>query len=191
MSIKITNQSDSAISGLRLRLDDVYSLWGIDITGDFLRKNEADSFKDAFTYREHDTSVIFPELPTIPASSSVELSVYARLGLSKPNLSITTLGNSYSIINIVEVEDGLLVEWYLNPLKYVPLIIIFLPVALLMLSVFWTNARKRIVKNETKNILYNNACELAKEGNPDEAMILLRKVVRCGLFKSSACFKGQ
>lgn len=43
--VEVINQSESVVSGLRLRFDGVHSFWGLDISGTFMREDEAEKFE--------------------------------------------------------------------------------------------------------------------------------------------------
>jgi len=176
--VEVINQSENVITGLRLRFDDVYNFCGFDISGTFFRKPEIDKYKESFGEIGKGRSIVLPELPAIPPDSSIEITLYGSLAVLKT--SITTTGYSYLIENIVEVEDSLLLDWYRNPVRFVFVVFTFLPLLFLVLMAIWMKVRRRVIKNETKNILYNKACELAINGSSNPAMILLLQAVLAG-----------
>jgi len=187
--VEVINQSNSVISGLRIRFDNVFSLWGVDISGTFLGETEVDRFKAVLKDGIKGNSIILPELPTIPPNSSIEIILFGNLDLLKP--TITTVGHSFSVTEIVEVENGFLVGWYQKPIYAVSFLLIFLPFILSILGVIWTNVRRRVVSNEKKNIFYNRACELAVGGNADDAMIVLRQAVEAGYSNRQHAIKDE
>lgn len=176
--IEIINQSEDVISGLRLRLDNVFNYWGFEISGTYLEPAEAAKFKDLFSEDVSNKTIIFPELPTMPPNSSLEIIIYGDIDSLNP--SITAVGQSYIIKNVVEVEDGFFIDIYENPYRYLAVAIGFTPLFLVVLSLIWAKVRKRVIVNETKYVFYNRACELAVEGDAENAIVLLRQAVDAG-----------
>ena len=80
----------------------------------------------------------------------------------------------------MEVENGVLVDWYVNPYKLFGIILIILPIILLLILLALPKATKYFGKIESKNIFYNRGCKLAVAGNPDDAMVLLKQAVESG-----------
>lgn len=187
--IEIINQSSNVISGLRIRVDRVFSLWGFDIKGTFLQETEAEKYMSEFKDELKDHSVVFPELPSLPPNSSIIISLFGNLELLEP--TIMSAGHSYSLINIVEAEDGILIDFSNNPLKYIFLFIAIIPIILLVLGFIWTRVRKRVIKNETKYIFYNKACDLANAGKSDEAMLVLKLAIEAGYVNRQHILKDE
>lgn len=178
LTLAIVNQSANVASGLRLRLDNVYQLWSAETTGTFLTPKEQVAIRDQIINGYRDRTIIVPSLVPIPPDSSLEISLYGNLESAEPTLNI--VGYSVALRKIVEVEDGLLVHWYLNPLK----LLLWMPSVIFVLIVVsvtvWERAKRQTIIKATKNILYDSACSAAREGRVDDAMALLRQAVIAG-----------
>jgi hypothetical protein len=130
--IEVVNQTNESIGDLFIRLDNVFSLWGIEASGSFLSQADAEAFTaklapilndSSIRIMQKDTSVKLPKLPSLPPGSSMELTVYGNLEYLKP---VVTTGRSSAIREVVEVEDGSLIQLINNPsrvIAFVPLLV--------------------------------------------------------------------
>ncbi|MCG8094134.1 MAG: hypothetical protein JAZ17_11005 [Candidatus Thiodiazotropha endolucinida] len=176
--IEVINNSEKIISGVRVRLDNIHSFWGIEVEGTFLDNAEASKFRDSLKDVHTNQSVILPELPPLPPNSSLSLSVFGSIGILKP--FVTTDGQRYTMIEVVEVENGQIIEWYQKPWLLLTWLPIFVGALYIFLVLGWAALRRRVIENAKKNILYDTGCELAISGNADEAMVLLNEAVNSG-----------
>jgi hypothetical protein len=186
--INITNQSSKEISGVKIRLDNVFALWNAEINGSFLDKAEIELLRKKLSHSISgnanigsvldSSSVVFPEFPALPPGSSIELTIFGDLSLAKP--VIVANGQSSEIKEIVEVEDSSIVQLVNNPGKILfsmlPLLLLFF---LLGRSIYehFSEKQKKILH---QSLLYNMACKLAINDNPDGAMLVLDEAVRHG-----------
>lgn len=187
--VEIKNQSGHVISGIRIRFDDIFDFWGLNIAGTYLQESEAKKFMASVTNEANGDYVVLPELPSIPPGASLELTLYGRLSSLKP--SVTTSGDSYSIVRMVKVEDGALIRWYRDPFGLVLILIVLLPLSFLILNAAWLAAKKRIKRQETKNIFYDWACQLATKGASDDAMVLLQQAVDAGFSDTQHALRDE
>lgn len=178
LQIEFTNQTNNAISGIRLKFEIIYSFWGAKVTGTFLRANDIQVFEAEILKGFNNSSIILPELPTLPPSSMLQIEIYGNIGPIKPIM--TAIDHSFSIIEMTEVQKGFLIELYKNPYVAILLIIAGILILLLILIPVSTNIINNKINNKIKNIFYNTACKEAIKGNSDDAMVLLNQAVRAG-----------
>jgi hypothetical protein len=182
LTLAIVNQSTNVVSGLRLRLDRVSHLWGVEITGTFIAPNEQASIRNQIIDGYKDQTIIVPSLPPIPKNSSLEISLYGSLEFSEPTLNV--IGSSMTLRNVVEIDEGWIVYWLKNPLQFKLYMVSLLFILISFLAIagipIWHSVTRRIVIKEEKNILYNSACSTALEGRIEDAMVLLRQAVTVG-----------
>jgi len=177
--IELINQSESVISGVRVVFNRAHVLWGVGITGEYLSETEVNKFKAKLNDGLRTGSIVLPVLPDIQPGSSIKLLLYGDV--DNIETKITSVGYSNSITTLIEVEDGMLIWIYRNPLVF--LIAFIVPVfyiVLMIASPIWLKVRRNIIRNEKKYIFYDNACELAIKSKHDDAMILLRQAVEAG-----------
>jgi hypothetical protein len=104
LTVAIINQTSRPTSGLRLRLDNVYTLWGVETEGDFLSPNEQRDIQNRIIEGYLDRKVIISSLPDIPPNSSLKILLYGDLEIAVPTLNV--VGYSMVVRKIIEVEDS-------------------------------------------------------------------------------------
>ncbi|GEM_PF-4016012 len=142
--IDIRNQTDHAISGVRVRIDGIAEIWDIQVEGSFLTNQEtrsfvermersqrgitdadvmafADEVKNAWSRQEQVASgggtIVLPELPALPPNSNFGLIIYG-LTFLRPEFTradISAPGVSTKVERIVKIEETWLLPFYRNP----------------------------------------------------------------------------
>ncbi len=182
LQLEIENQSDGVVSGLFLRLDGVYGLFDVRVNGTFLREAQAEQLSTAITGGYRDKTLVLPELPPLPPESTLQVTLYGTLIGNQPIVSSAI--HSYEIKEIIEVEDNIFLFPYNNPYFFAYILAVLLLFSWLVLSQISQFRRSRlrseIIQNETKNILYDQACHAALDERADDALALLREAVSAG-----------
>ncbi len=177
--LELTNQSDAAVSGAKLRVEGVLQLWGADAKGTFLTTPESTNLLDAVAKGYSNDSVILSSLPTLPPDASLEVVLYGTINKhSEPTLNI--VGHTSDVRKIQSVEESWFIELYQSPWKLLIWIPVPAYVAMILFFAYLRRLRRISVKQALPTTLYNTGCKLAKQGRAEDAMVLLRQAVESG-----------
>lgn len=175
LNIRIHNNSNEAISNVRLRVADFFPSWKVHLVGDFVTTTEAKGFYDKVETQSGASDVVLPDLPPLPPNGVMSVSLYGRGDFA--TVALSAPGRSYSVRNMTKIEDSTLVGIARHPFPAAWLatsILLFLAIPLWLWMVQSAAAKRFPVG------LYDAACEEAKAGNVDSAMFLLRKAFEMG-----------
>jgi len=113
MIIEIINQSEKIITDLFARIDNINTILNIQVSGTFLQLGQEKLLETQILGAYRDQSIVFPDLPPLPPESVLQVTLYGDLSYS--DLTISSVGTSFSISNIIETEDSWILFWYENP----------------------------------------------------------------------------
>ena len=112
LNIMIHNNTNENVSGLRLRVGDLPSFWRVFLAGEFLTTKEADDFYERVGDQKDYSSVVLPDLPTLPANATLVVSVYGDGEFA--NVQLAAPGHSSRITKTIKIEDS----WLLAPVTH-------------------------------------------------------------------------
>lgn len=178
VNLQVRNQSNRELEGIRLRVDNIGSLWSAGVSGPFLTDAEASSFLNKVP-GARDEGLTLPPLPSIPPKSYIEVSLQVSQARFA-QVNATAEGVSIEVKPVIELPSSWVLENYRDPS-----LLIFFTISLivplgLIFTFFYSLVRARIVRRSAPTVLYNVACKAAVAGDTDDAFVLLRAAFRIG-----------
>lgn len=172
--VDVTNQTDRVLPGIRLRFDDAWPVWGVEMAATFSTAEEIARWKKNLSREPSGPTLVLPELPPLPPNGSVSLVAYGDV--TRADISVAAPGSSFKLVKTVKVQDKFPISAILRP-YWLPLAFSVILIFILgMLSGFerwvWRRARR--------NITYGLACGEAKAGRKESALRLLEASVAAG-----------
>lgn len=175
LNIVIQNNSDQVVSNLRVRVSRFHSFWRAFIAGPFLTKKETDDFNSKGGEESNYSDVILPELPPLSANGVVTVSVYGDGEFA--DVDVSASGHSTRVSKTLRIQDSWFMPVLRNPVPY-GLVLFWLVVALAPL--YWPRLKRKAALSALPDMLYNLACEEARDGRPLLAMSFLQKAFQIG-----------
>jgi hypothetical protein len=158
-----------------VRVANIFGFSQVALVGDFLTDREVKDFDDGADAQNGISSVVLPDLPAIPAQGVVTVSVYGDGEVA--DVAMSAPGRSVRIRKMTKVEDSMPVRIARDPLPTVWLVTCVLA---LLGPVVWVWVVQSAVEKKFPGKLYDLACEEAKAGSTDSAVVLLRKAFETG-----------
>jgi hypothetical protein len=176
--IDLVNQTDRVIPNVRLRLDQVYPMWGVYLEAKFLTENEITRWQKSFSSTNAGPSVVFPELPPLPPNSSINIVIYGYV--DNANVSASVSGVSYKIIPTISLEDKWPISWVKDPFSLFFLLTILIFIVLILFIVLFAKLEQSIRRKAKRYIPYDLACKEALSGRKESAIALLEEAITAG-----------